>query len=99
MKRFRIALMAATLLAAGPALADPPPHAGPPGGYGPPGQVKKHHNKGEKLDREHWGEQVDYRQYKLRAPPAGHEWRRVDDDYVLLSINTGIISSVISIGN
>nr|WP_206370504.1 RcnB family protein [Solimonas marina] len=94
MKSLHVAFAAAALFAAGSALADPPAHAGPPAhakAYG--------HHKGEKLSHDHWGERVDYREHHLSPPPSGHEWRRVDNDYVLISVNTGLISSVISIGN
>jgi Ni/Co efflux regulator RcnB len=38
----------------------------------------------------------DYRKHGLKAPPKGHEWRKVDNDYVLIAVTTGIISSVIA---
>ncbi|GAB3752744.1 RcnB family protein [Lysobacter olei] len=37
----------------------------------------------------------DYYRYGLYAPPRHHEWRRMDDRYVLVSVATGIISAVI----
>jgi len=38
---------------------------------------------------------VDYRTYRLAAPPRGYEYRRVGDDVVLTAIATGIITSVL----
>lgn len=55
------------------------------------------HRKGDRLAHDARGERVsDYRKHGLRAPPRGHEWRKVDNDYVLIAVATGIISSVIA---
>lgn len=43
----------------------------------------------------HRGYYVDYRRHHLRRPPYGYEWRRVDDNYVLAAVATGLIASVI----
>jgi Ni/Co efflux regulator RcnB len=60
-----------------------------------------HHDewkKGAKIRDEDWkrGEQVDYREHHLRAPPHGYEWRQVDGNYVLAAAATGVIASVIA---
>lgn len=39
---------------------------------------------------------VDYRQYHLNAPPRGYQYVRVNNDVILSSIATGIITSVIT---
>ena len=54
--------------------------------------------KGSTMRDEDWkrGEQVDYRQHHLRAPPHGYEWRMVDGNYVLAAVATGLIASVIA---
>ena len=99
MKRSLASLLTLSLLAtSGIALADPPPHAGH--GHGPkgppPGQVKKHWKRGEVLPPDYRGAYVeDYRRYGLYAPPPGHQWRRVDDEYVLIAVATGVIASVL----
>jgi len=55
-----------------------------------------HWAKGERLPSDHRGAYVsDYRKHGLKAPPRGHEWRRVDDRYVLIAVATGLITSVI----
>ncbi|HEY0334114.1 MAG TPA: RcnB family protein [Stenotrophomonas sp.] len=65
----------------------------------PPGQAKKHWKKGETLPRDHRGDYVqDYRKHGLHSPPPGHQWRRVNDEYVLIAVATGVIASVI-LGN
>ena len=59
----------------------------------------RHHGwrKGGHIERRDWrrGQRVDYRRHKLRAPPRGYEWRRVDDSYVLAAVATGLIASII----
>ena len=45
------------------------------------------------------GYAVDYRRHRhLYAPPRGYEWRRVDNNYVLAAVATGLIAGLI-IGN
>ncbi len=60
-----------------------------------------HHDewkKGARIKDEDWkrGEQVDYRERHLRAPPHGYEWRQVDGNYVLAAVATGVIASVVA---
>ncbi|HYG05198.1 MAG TPA: RcnB family protein [Stenotrophomonas sp.] len=105
MNRIAASLLTLSLLAtAGTALAEPPPHAGNPHGHKgkgmPPGQAKKHWKQGEFLPADYRGVYVeDYHHHGLRAPPPGHQWRRVDDQYVLIAVATGIITSVILANN
>src|ERR1700742_857642 len=49
---------------------------------------------GAKIHQEDWnrGEKVDYRQNHLRRPPAGHEWRRIDGNYVMAKEDGTIVS-------
>lgn len=49
---------------------------------------------GAKIPQEDWnrGEKVDYRQNHLRRPPAGHEWRQIDGNYVLAKQDGTIVS-------
>lgn len=37
----------------------------------------------------------NYQSYRLRQPPRGHQWVRVDHDVVLTAITTGVIAAVI----
>jgi Ni/Co efflux regulator RcnB len=50
---------------------------------------------GSKIQQEDWnrGDKIDYRQNHLRRPPAGHEWRQIDGNYVLAN-QDGKIASV-----
>ncbi|KQR18134.1 MULTISPECIES: RcnB family protein [Xanthomonas] len=61
--------------------------------HGPP------FRRGERLAPDHRGNRVaDYRKHHLKQPPRGHEWRRVDNQYVLIAIATGLIASVVGGG-
>ncbi|MEP3276502.1 MAG: RcnB family protein [Stappiaceae bacterium] len=51
--------------------------------------------RGGKLPGWQRGHRVDYRMHKLNKPPRGHEWRRIDNNFVLVALTTGIIASVI----
>ncbi len=54
--------------------------------------------KGQRLDSRYRGNSYyvsDYRRYGLRQPPRGYRWQRVDDQYVLAAVATGLIASVI----
>lgn len=59
-----------------------------------------HHawRQGERIGRGDWNryERVDYRHYHLRRPPRGYEWRRVDNNFVLAAVATGLVASVIA---
>ena len=38
----------------------------------------------------------DYKRHGLRKPGQGQRWVRVDNDYVLISIASGIIAGIIA---
>jgi len=57
----------------------------------------KQHNEwkaGSRVQQEDWnrGDKVDYRQNHLRRPPAGHEWRQIDGNYVMAKQDGTIVS-------
>ena len=39
---------------------------------------------------------VDHRRYGLRAPHAGQRWVRYNNDYVLVTIASGLIASILA---
>jgi Ni/Co efflux regulator RcnB len=54
--------------------------------------------RGQRLDARYRGNGYyvsDYRRHGLRAPPRGYRWQRVDDNYILAAVATGLIASVI----
>lgn len=56
-----------------------------------------HWKKGERMSN--WRAHApirDYGRYGLRKPPAGQQWVKVDNDYVLLGIATGLITGIIA---
>ena len=55
---------------------------------------------GGRIERGDWnrGRLIDYRAYRLSAPPSGYEWREVDGNYVLAAAATGVIASVLLAG-
>jgi len=55
-------------------------------------------SKGQRLDSRYRRQVVherDYRRYRLHQPPRGYQWVRVDNDFILVSVATGVISSII----
>lgn len=38
---------------------------------------------------------VDYHRYGLHRPQRGYQWVRVDNDFLLIAIGTGLISSIV----
>ncbi|PPT78213.1 hypothetical protein XaplCFBP3122_02680 [Xanthomonas arboricola pv. populi] len=55
------------------------------------------YRRGERLAPDHRGTRVaDYRKHHLHTPQRGHEWRRVDNNYVLIAVATGLIASVVA---
>lgn len=60
---------------------------------------KQRWNKGHRMsssERRHMREVRDYRRHRLSAPPRGHRWVRVDNDFLLVGITSGIIASIIA---
>lgn len=58
--------------------------------------------KGQRLDSRYRGNGYyvsDYRRHGLRAPPRGYRWQRVNDQYILAAVATGLIASVIIANN
>jgi Ni/Co efflux regulator RcnB len=109
MNRLSTALLALSLVAmSGAATAAPQSrddHRDRRDDHRPPAHHDKGHDhrphryaRGERLGDGHRGSRVDYHRYHLSAPPRGHEWRRVDNDYVLVAVATGIITSVVAAG-
>ncbi len=62
----------------------------------------------KKVDRHHWsrGKRVpdwnrrhevrDYHRYGLRRPGHGQRWIKVDNDYLLIGVTSGVIASIIA---
>ncbi len=106
MKRLIAPLLALSVLASGMAVAAPQgPSRGPDrrdthqNGADQRGQQHQPPRKGERLAQDRRGQRVDdYRKHGLKRPPKGHEWRKVDDRYVLIAVATGIVTSVIANG-
>ncbi|MFT3995791.1 MAG: RcnB family protein [Asticcacaulis sp.] len=60
--------------------------------------TKSDYRKGGHVAYKDWqrGKAVDYRKYKrLSKPPKGHEWRKVDNRYVLVAVATGVIAAIV----
>jgi Ni/Co efflux regulator RcnB len=59
----------------------------------------KEWKKGATIKQEDWarGDQVDYRQYHLSAPPKGYEWRMIDGNYVLVNVSNFQIRAVVRV--
>ena len=56
--------------------------------------------KGYHMKQDDWGRAQrvdDWKAHHLRQPPRGYEWRSVDGNYVLGSINTGVVSMSLAI--
>lgn len=121
MKKFVIALLAATVLAAPMAQAQDWRHGSDRGRHVEKridrhvekrvhvdrrGNVTKkvvvhkpRWNKGHRMssaERRHMREVRDYRRHRLSAPPRGHRWVQVDNDFLLVGITSGIIASIIA---
>lgn len=62
--------------------------------------VKKYRwTKGHRVsaaERRRMSDVRDYRRYRLSAPPRGYHWVKVDNDFLLVGVASGIISSIIA---
>ncbi|MFC3903760.1 regulator RcnB of Ni and Co efflux [Acinetobacter marinus] len=66
----------------------------------PQHQVKKStkhsdYKRGQKLPKQYRDNHVDYKKHKLPKPGKNQRWVKVDGDYVLISVVTGVIASII----
>jgi Ni/Co efflux regulator RcnB len=60
-----------------------------------------HHSwrRGERLPVAYYGKRYvvrNYSAYRLRSPPRGYHWVRVDRDVVLAAVTTGVVVSIVS---
>jgi len=103
MKHLLCATLALSLLGGSAAVADPHGH-GRGHGHGRHDNGNhygwdKHHRwaRGDRLPPQYRsrGYYVDYRVHHLRRPPYGYRWVRVDNDYVMVALATGLIASII----
>jgi Ni/Co efflux regulator RcnB len=39
---------------------------------------------------------IDYRRYRLSTPPHGYRWVRIDNNFLLVGITSGLISNVLN---
>lgn len=66
-----------------------------------PAQVKKsskhqsQYKSGQRLPKQYRDDFVDYKKHKLPKPPKNQRWVKVDGDYILISVATGVIASII----
>ncbi|MBB4289666.1 Ni/Co efflux regulator RcnB [Rhizobium leguminosarum] len=61
--------------------------------------IRPHWKKGYRVnasERRRFSDVNDYRRYRLAPPPRGYRWVRADNDYLLIGVTSGIISSVIA---
>ncbi len=62
----------------------------------------RHWQRGQRLDARYRDNRYyvsDWRRHGLRAPPRGYRWQRVNDNYILAAVATGLIASVIIANN
>lgn len=54
-------------------------------------------SRGQRMGYNDWrnAPRVDYRQYRLRQPPRGYEWRQQNNQFILVAAATGLIASII----
>lgn len=56
-------------------------------------------SRGERLPSNYYRSRshyVDYRHHHLRQPPRGYQWVQVDNNYVMVSLASGLISQIIN---
>jgi Ni/Co efflux regulator RcnB len=65
--------------------------------YAPPGYRARHWGRGDRLPRAYYARPYvigNYHSYRLRSPPRGCHYVRVNNDVVLAAIATGVILDV-----
>jgi Ni/Co efflux regulator RcnB len=65
----------------------------------PHGYYQHSWRRGDRLPAAYYGKRYvvrNYSVYRLRQPPRGYHWVRVDRDVVLAAITTGVVVSIVS---
>ncbi|ARO24710.1 hypothetical protein CO659_18050 [Rhizobium sp. S9] len=60
--------------------------------------VRPHWKKGYRVnarERRQFRDVNDYRRYRLAPPPRGYRWVRADNDFLLIGVTSGVISSIV----
>lgn len=58
---------------------------------------KAHWKKGQRFNDWKRGHSIqDYKRHGLRKPGHGQRWVRVDNDYILIAVSSGIIAALIA---
>lgn len=57
---------------------------------------RKHWQRGHRMDGWNRHRAVDYKRYHLRRPAHNQRWVRADNDFLLITIGTGLIASIIA---
>ncbi|KAF5884695.1 MULTISPECIES: RcnB family protein [Rhizobium] len=61
--------------------------------------VRSHWKRGYRVnasERRRFSDVNDYRRYRLAPPPRGYRWVRADNEYLLIGVTSGVISSIIA---
>jgi len=84
---------------AGPDDGGPYAYRHEPGGPPPPPPMPHHDwRRGQPVPPQYLAPQYvvdDWRAYDLQPPPAGYRWLRVNGDFVLAAVATGVITSIL----
>jgi Ni/Co efflux regulator RcnB len=102
MKRLVLATVALSLLAAPAAFAQPQDfhHKRPTHTHVVKKKVvvkKTRWQRGHRMPHgQHYTVVKDYGRYHLRRPPHGQHWVRVDNQYLLVGITSGIIAALVN---
>ena len=71
------------------------PQSGKPHGQAQPAPHHSQWSKGKRLPPSYRHDVVrDYGRHRLAPPPRGYNWVRVNNEYLLIGIASGIISSI-----
>lgn len=105
MKRLIATAIALTFTAGSAAMAQPhPDNRGNDRGHDRPRVEQKgpqRYARGQRLPSTYRGDNhrvkpADYRRHGLRQPPRGYRWQKINNDYVLMAITSGLIAEVIA---
>lgn len=101
-----IVLSTAALMALSPTLGSAQAQSHSPSGAHIEQQVKKPQAARQQAKKRQWkkgakyngnGSRIsDHRRHNLKAPPKGHRWVRDGNDFLLVAIGSGIITSIVT---
>ncbi|MCX5494674.1 RcnB family protein [Kaistia dalseonensis] len=59
------------------------------------GKPQQRWQQGQRMPRNQWGRDVDYRHHHLKQPPRGYRWVEQGNQYFMIGMANGVIAAIV----